>query len=404
MTEPAPGPVTQTQWRVLETVEAPVAGREPSPGRPATRRKTLRQMLLDEPARFSFDAAVSVMMQASGRSDPGRAVRFHAPTGLAFVASDISAVEPEGQRFRATTGMLGLTGPGGVLPRFYTEMANNEQRRRSTALAGFLDVLAQRPLSQFASAGIKYRPHRSAEAAAIGARATDAGAPPRATDAGAPPRATDAGAPPRDGLREALLALTGHGLPGMAERLSVGTEPLLFHAGAFAARPRSADRLAAILSDWLGQTVAVEQFAGRWLELGPDQRTALPMRGRPGRFHQLGVDAAAGSRAWDIQSHIKLVIGPLPLDAFLALLPGRPLLRQLAALTRAYLDGEVGFTINPVLAAEAMPPMAPGSATAGHLGWNTWLPVASRRDDAREAVFKPDHRQAASATTDGQLA
>jgi type VI secretion system protein ImpH len=126
--------------------------------------RSLLQTLLDEPARFSFDAALAVMMQAAGS---GEAIRFHASTGLGFVAADLAAVERSGAGFRATTGMLGLTGPSGVLPRPYTDIVNAEHRRRAPALAAFLDLLAQRPLAQFAMAGVKYQPHRAAHAAAV---------------------------------------------------------------------------------------------------------------------------------------------------------------------------------------------------------------------------------------------
>ena len=38
-------------------------------------------------------------------------------------------------------------------------------------------------------------------------------------------------------------------------------------------RPRSADRLGALTSDWLGMKVEIVEFAGAWLSLPPDQRT-----------------------------------------------------------------------------------------------------------------------------------
>ncbi|MEI9984106.1 MAG: type VI secretion system baseplate subunit TssG [Aliidongia sp.] len=134
-----------------------------------------------------------------------------------------------------------------------------------------------------------------------------------------------------------------------------GTDPLLFYSGLFAAHPRSADRLGAILSDWLGQRVEVEQFAGAWLPLGRAQMSALPTGDRPGNFNCLGVDAAIGDRAWDVQSRIVLRIGPLDLARFEALLPDRSVLIRLAALVRAFLGLETTFAVNPVLAAEAVP-------------------------------------------------
>lgn len=333
-------------------------------------RRSLLQTLLEEPARFGFDAAMAVLMQASGTSHPGDAARFHASSGLGFVSADVTEVERDGSAFRVTTGLLGLTGASGVLPRPFTDWVNGEQRRHSPALAAFLDLLAQRPIAQFASAGIKYQPHRAAQAAAS-AKGSSRGV--------------------TDGLRHILLALTGYGTAHLASRLEVGTDPLLFYAGLFAGHPRSADRLGAMVSDWLEQTVVVEQLAGTWLSLGQAEMSALPRSGHRGQFNQLGVDAAAGSRSWDVQSRIRLRIGPLSWAGFNALLPGRPLFRRLASLVGAFLGGEVEFVINPVLAAHAVPPMALRPASAPMLGWNSWLPSAApRRRDGVEAVFDPE--------------
>lgn len=328
------------------------------------RRRSLLQALLSEPSRFSFDAAAAVLRRASAG-----AIRFQATPGLGFVPSDVLAVKRSGAGFAVITGLLGLTGPGGVLPRPYTEAVNAAQRRRSPALAAFFDMVAQRFLGAFAGAAVKYRPHLAAGAAVAGGQADD-------------------------GLRNSLLALTGHRPEHSLGRASPGAEPLLFYAGAFAARPRSADRLAALLSDWLGPAVEVEQFVGAWLELGRDQMTALPTSGWAGQYNQLGVDAAVGARAWDIQSRIMLRIGPLGFDQFQALLPGRELLRRLSSLAHAYLDGETGFAINPVLAAHAVPELTLGPASPCLLGWTSWLPVSgTRHGDAGDAVFAAHNDQ-----------
>ena len=346
------------------TGEAPVPPRVS----PDAARRSLLQTLLDEPARFSFDAALSVLMRASGRGDPGSAVRHEAALGLAFVPSDVLAIRrSDDGGFIARTGLLGLTGPAGVLPRPYTELAISEARNRSSALGQFLDLLAQRPAAQFAAAGVKYRPARSAEAAAVGG--------------------AGATVSPQDGIRDALLALVGYADPDLQARARPGLEPLLFYSGAFSARPRSVDRLGSLLSEWLGRPVAVEQFTGGWLELGQDQMTMLPRAGG-GRFNRLGVDAAIGARAWDIQSRITLRIGPLDLEEFNALLPGGALLERLAALARAYLGAATGFAVNPVLAARAVPAPTLGPDAPCRLGWTGWLPVSGgRRRDAAEATF-----------------
>ncbi len=352
-----------------ETATPQETGPPPPPYAPPSPR-SLIETLVAEPRRFGFDAALAILMQAAGTGHIGDAVRFHAAPGLGFVPADVLEIERDADGARATIGLLGLTGPSGVLPRPYTETLNAEQRRRSAALGDFLDLVAQRAIAQFAEAGIKYRPHRAAAAAHRNDRAESV---------------------PRDGIRDLLLALTGYGTPHLAERLAVGTEPLLFYAGFFTAYPRSADRLAAMLSDWLGLTVEVEQFAGTWLSLGADQMSALPVGDRPGNFHRLGVDAAIGERAWDPQSRILLHIGPLDLAGFDSFRPDRPLLGRLAALTRAFLGFEVDFAVNPILAAYAVPPLGMSGEDPPRLGWNSWLPTSgARTEDGVEAVFASD--------------
>jgi len=252
-----------------------------------------------------------------------------------------------------------------------------DQRARSFSLTDFLDLISHRMIAAFAAAGAKYRPHRAADAGAL-----------------TPVRQRT------DPVAEVLLALTGYATPGLAERLRAGAAPLRHYAGFFSAHPRSADRLEALASDWLGRPVKVEQFAGAWMALPLDQRTRLPAGVSPGAFGQLGLDAAAGVRAWDQQARIVLRIGPLDLAYFERLLPDGPLLRELVALVRAFIGFEVGFAVNPVLARNAVPPLGmphpgePGAAGAGPLlGWNTWLPtsaVAPRRTDAGDALFEAE--------------
>ncbi len=108
-----------------------IAEQDRADARARPRSRSLLQTLVEDPARFNFDAAVAILMRATGQADPGEAVRFHAAAGLGFVASDMMAVEQVESRFRATTGLIGLTGPSGVLPRPYTDTVNSQQRQRT---------------------------------------------------------------------------------------------------------------------------------------------------------------------------------------------------------------------------------------------------------------------------------
>jgi type VI secretion system protein ImpH len=319
-----------------------------------------------EPARFGFDAAVRVLLHAAHTADPAAAARFRSLTGFAFPAAEVAYLRPaDGRPPDLTVTAIALTGASGVLPRMYSEAQAATLHDGSHALHEFLDLLAQRLIGAFATAGIKYRLHRSAETAGLGATPDRVGA--------------------------ALLALTGYGTPHMVPRLAAGSEPLLHYAGTFAMRPRSAERLVAMVADWLGRPVEVRQFAGAWLPLPPDQRTAMPRGRTPGAWNSLGVDAAIGVRAWDAQARVVLRIGPLDRAAFEALLPDRPGLRRLVSLVRAFLGFETGFAINPVLRADAVPPVRLDAAAdpPPRLGWNTWLPAA-RRGPAADASFEAE--------------
>ncbi len=352
-----------------------------TPGnRSAVARRAPLAHLLAEPRRFTFDAAVKLLSFFRRQADPAETTRFTTVTGSSYAGAEVTdvtvKVEPGKTSVSTTVGLIGLTGFVGVLPRHYSDSIVADRRSRAFSLSDFLDLLQQRMIAAFAAAGAKYRPHRAAD---TGALAT--------------------GHQKNDPIADVLLSLTGYGTSGLSDRLLAGAPALRHYAGFFAAHPRSADRLEALASDWLGRPVKVEQFAGAWLTLSPDQWTRMPVGHTPGKFCELGVNAAAGVRAWDQQARIVLRIGPLDLPYFERLLPHRPLLRELASLVRAFVGFEVAFAVNPVLARDAVPPIVlaspdeTGKASGPLLGWNTWLPtspITPRRTDASEPLFEGD--------------
>jgi type VI secretion system protein ImpH len=337
------------------------------------------EALAQLPRRFGFDAAVRVLTLAHRTEDPAEVARFRSPPGLTYPPADVLEVRGGG-RPDVTVGMIGLTGPSGVLPRHYTDSVVQALRGRSSSLHAFMDTLSHRFVAFFARAGAKYRPARAAETAALRTP------------------------PTQDPISKVLLALTGYGTGHLTDRMLISTEPLLHYAGLFAMRPRSAQRLGAMVSDWLGMPVEVIEFAGAWLSLPPDQRTRI---GAIGQFNQLSANAAAGVRAWDPQARIVLRIGPLDRAGFERLLPDRLALQRLVSLVRTFVGFEIGFAINPVLAADSVPPLRLDATSdpAPRLGWNTWLePVAGgqrRHTDAADPVFEAEIIEAQSLAASG---
>jgi type VI secretion system protein ImpH len=329
--------------------------------------------LLAEPRRFNFDATVRVLSRVPGGSEAIDSVRFRTRPGRAFPPADILSAEPAQTERPGSieSTVIGLVGPSSVLPGPYNEALSTSLRDRSHALHDFLDMLAQRLTALFVRAGIKYRLHRTLETASPAAR------------------------PASDPVSSVLLSLVGYGTPHLVSRLLIGSDPLLHYAGLFSTHPRSADRLAALVSDWLGRPVEVEQFAGAWLTLSADQFTAMPVGRTPGQLNRLSVDAAAGVRAWDVQARIILRVGPLGRADFEALLPGKPRLGRLASLVRAFLGFETAFAINPILAASEIPglQLTADADPPPRAGWNTWLPPPAGGlpgRDGTEALFEAD--------------
>lgn len=337
------------------------------------------ERLTAEPRRFRFDAAVRILLHAMRASESGAAIRFRTLTGLAFPPAEIMGFEPAEaeRRGRLTVAHMGLAGPMGVLPRFYTEVLSDTLRARSDALHDFLDILAQRFLAGFAEAGAKYRLHLATE------------------------RGLLAGHAEADPVASALLSLTGYGLADLAERLAAGRRPLLHYCGLFADRTRSAERLAALASDWLGRPVEVVQFAGGWLLLPPAERSRLASTPGTAGWNRLGRDAAIGVRTWDPAARVLLRIGPLDRAAFEAMLPDRPALRKFVSLVRAFLGFGTGFAVNLILARAEVPALRLDAAAdpPPRLGWNTWLTQAgpaATRGPATDALFEAEVVEAAA--------
>jgi type VI secretion system protein ImpH len=318
------------------------------------RTAALRARLLADPRRFGFDAAARVLMRDARTPDAAEAIRFRTMPGLAYPGPEVaSAREVSGRNPELSVTVMGLTGPSGVLPRAWTEALAISLKTRSRALHDFVDVFSHRMIALFARAGAKYRLARNADFVPAG----------------------------EDPVSYALLSFAGHGTPHLVDRFAPGAAALVHYAGLLSSHPRSSDRLAALLSDWLGRPVEVQQFAGAWLALPPSQRSRLGVGRRAGQHAGLGVDAAVGVRAWDSQGRFVLKVGPLSHAEFSRLLPDARGLKRLVALARAYAGPGFGFSVNLRLAGREVPPLRLDGGA--RLGWDGWL---TGRDPGRDAL------------------
>lgn len=84
------------------------------------RSRSPLEALAQTPRRFGFDAAIRVLTLARRTEDPAEVARFRSPPGLTYPPAEVLEYRGSGKP-DVTVGMIGLTGPSGVLPRHYTD-------------------------------------------------------------------------------------------------------------------------------------------------------------------------------------------------------------------------------------------------------------------------------------------
>jgi type VI secretion system protein ImpH len=335
------------------------------------------ELLFEQPSDFTFVEAVRLLEQAARRRkktspagesrSPGATVevaRFRAATALAFAPAEIAKLSDAGadEPVDVEVCFLGLNGPSGVLPRVYSEFVQQQTRQKSLALRDFLDIFNDRAIRNHLDASRKYRLPAAFELA---------------------------GGSYGDPMTAVLRALIGMSTPALAGRTAVGQEALLSYAGLFSHQVRSAAGLEQILRDFLGRPAQVLQLTGRWALLDPADRTALPDADHPnGNYAELGVNAVLGSRIFDVQGAFRVRLGPLDYQEFTDLLPGSPLMRQVADLTRLYVGPSLAFDVQLSLRREAIPQCMLGGKDPPLLGLNTWLFTSERATDAADVVIR----------------
>jgi type VI secretion system protein ImpH len=290
-----------------------------------------------------------------GFANPQQEVaRFTVPPSVSFPACEVQSLAVAADRPAAmAVNFLGLTGPQGVLPYFYTTYAADRARKNDAAMRDFLDIFNHRALSLF------YRV--AAEHHVVVAHERDG----------------------QDRLLRHLLDALGLGPDRLRGRLPVRDEGLAFYGGLLSLRGRPAQALAQLVGDYFDVPCEVEQFVGDWHAVTRPTQCAL---GDDGESAQLGFGAVVGDEVWDAQSRVRLRLGPLTRAAYDDFLPGGSAHEPLRALARFFTDDLLGVDVQLVLRREEAPGCVLGGdgASTAALGWGTWLHTAPPAAD-------PDH-------------
>ncbi len=336
------------------------------PEDPALNDSQLAARLRSDPWSFEFFQAVRLLERLRPGAEPvGRfslptseAARFRAHPSTVFPASEIQSLRAsDSQPTALEVNFMGLFGPQGVLPLYYTELIAERARLKDTALLDFLDIFNHRMISLFYRAWEKYRV----------------------------PICYERGG--QDSVSDRLLDFIGLGTPGLQHRQAVPDDALIFYSGLLSQQPRSASNLEGLIADYFDVPVEVEQFVGAWYRL--DESTQFCMEDGRDYSEQLGVGAVVGDEVWDTQGRARVKIGPVSIGRYMDFLPSGGAYASLRTMLEFYAGCEIDFEVQLILDRRDVPVCELGASgdRAPRLGWLTWARTAPLSRDPGDTIL-----------------
>ena len=326
----------------------------------------VRKMLEEEPFRVHFFQAVRLLQKMEPELKPvgyfvtpqGETIRFSARTSLAFPPSEIFALRNiENGQTAMTVEFMGLCAAISVMPVPYTEFLLSRTRQKDFVMEDFLNIFNHRMISFFYRGWEKYRFFVEYERTG------------------------------EDKLSTRLFDLIGLGTEGMRNRGGLPDHAYLNYVALLARHVRTAGSLQQILEDYFGVSVHIQQFAGAWRKLSPENQTCF--NGFGGASERLGVGVVAGDEVWDHHGRIRISIGPMRFEQYLKFLPGKDAYHELVAWLKFYSNGSYETEVQLVLAREDAPPCELGSRaeTRPQLGLVSWLKTKPLDRDPADATY-----------------
>lgn len=333
--------------------------------------RSLDESLFASACEFEFFQAVHLLTMFRSADDAvddpvSPTVRFRTHNSLSFPASAIADLNraKDGSSSLAVT-FMGMTGPRGVLPIAYTELAIDREAFGDRSFSDFLDIFNHRMIELFYRAWRKHHFVVNYEEAQRKASREDQ-------------------------FTGYLFDLIGMGTQGLRCRMPVPDVALLRYAGLLSQRPRSAEALRLFLQQYFEIPVRVEQFVGKWHSLEPEEACSL---GSGEASSQLGSGAVAGDAVWTLESMVRIILGPLTAERFRCFLPDGKAFGQATGLIRWLLGSTLQFEIQDVLRREEVLQCRLGDETdAARLGWSSWLRTDPFWFHADDAIFGEDEK------------
>jgi type VI secretion system protein ImpH len=348
-------------WDSSAAVSAQESGKDDGPD-----FRNLRKMLDEEPFRVHFFQAVRMLQKMESDRKPvgyfitpqGETIRFSARTSLAFPPSELYDLRRmENGQMSMTVEFMGLCAAISVMPAPYTEFLIARAREKDHAMEDFLNIFNHRMISFFYRGWEKYRFFIEYEKSG------------------------------EDRLSDRLLDLLGLGTEGLRERGGIPDGAYLNYVSLLARHVRSAASLQQILEDYFGVQVHIQQFAGAWRKLNPENQTCFT--GFGGASERLGVGVVAGDEVWDHHGRIRISLGPMRFEQYLKFLPGKDAYHELVAWLKFYSNGSYETEVQLVLAREDAPSceLGSGGEKRPQLGLVSWLKTKPLERDPADATY-----------------
>jgi type VI secretion system protein ImpH len=284
-------------------------------------------------------------------------VRVRPSLSLGFPKNDIETVErDEDDIWQVEANFFGLYGTTSPLPTFYTEDLIDEAMQGQASTRDFLDLIHAALYPLLYRAWEKYRlwlriaeHHEQAQL-------------------------------------DRLYALVGL----QQQNNTPYASTLLAHAGLFSWRPRSALGLQSLLSSALGNVpVQVDTCVEREISIPVPGRTMLGIQASV-----LGEDSLLGHRVPDRAGNLSIIIGPLPAETFISMLPGASHYALTEQILRHYLETPLRCVLHLLIEPGHRQGIALGESWS-RLGEQTWLgsPATAWADLPTRAVRFPIAQQ-----------
>jgi type VI secretion system protein ImpH len=284
-------------------------------------------------------------------------IRLGQEPSMAFAPCVLTSFRPpqESVPGRLTVSFFGLFGPCGPLPLHLTEYARDRLRNsQDPTFVTFADLFHHRMLLLFYRAWATTQPTVGQDRPGSNRFATYVGA-----------------------------------LFGLALREALGRDRIpdsakLYYAPRLACPTRNAEGLRALVADYFGLPVLIEQFVGEWVALPYASRFRL---NRSRDTSALGRTTVLGARIWLRNHKFRVVLGPLSRGQFQRMLPGSESVDRLAELVRAYVGDELAWDLRLILSADVSDQLELGRG--GRLGWNARLGRSHPKEHPEDLIVDP---------------